>query len=742
MLFPATDNVLQILLDRINAETVRIDMSAWYLTEHAISLALVQKFNSGVAVRLIGDRVAIFESDPLTRREFYWLAAQGIPIRLRYEPTAQPEPVHWKATVFSAQNLVTFGSGNYTPFELAPVSATNYKDETVLFTDDQSIVNAFRTRFDRMWNDTQAEPGSIVAQPPYLKNWNDACLLESVCADYRVQYPQPRPMVVNTARLEGNYPMPSDLIWGQGPEFNQRLIDEINRETVRVDLVTYRLTVAAVADALIAKSRQGVPVRVIVEPEQYTSRTWPEYWLTHANVDRLWAAGIPIRQRAHAGLTHMKMLVTSNYATNASSNIAENWQRDHNLFVSATTRQVAYQAMRQRFDQMWNDGVGFAAFTPGPPDAPAVFTPANEATPLARGQSLAWRATPFATSYDVYFGPSPAALAFVANVPAVLTMTPPATYSWRPPTTQSRTRYYWRVVARTFANQLAAGPLLSTVTALWQRPADFDGDGRSDLAVFRPTTGTWYVRSIDSLTGGSSRQWGTVGDLPVPDDYDGDGKTDVAVYRPSTGYWYVQRSSGGLLLQQYGASGDLPVPGDYDGDRLADIAVYRPAEGRWYILESSTARTRIVGWGGASDQPVPNDYDGDGRTDVAVFRPATGEWFVRVSSTASYAVAVWGQAGDRPVPADYDGDGRGDLAVYRPSLGYWFISLPAGTMAVPWGISTDVPVPADFDGDGRTDLAVYRPSNGTWYAWSPWMNQPLTAAWGVAADVPVLRRAY
>jgi hypothetical protein len=134
-----------------------------------------------VRVRLVGDRVSIFESDPLTRREFYWLASQGVPIRIRYFPTWFPEIDHWKATIFVGQNLVSFGSANYTPFELRPASSTNYKDETVMFSDDPAIVGAFKTKFDRFWNDTSSEPRSRIVNPPFFKNWNDACATESRC---------------------------------------------------------------------------------------------------------------------------------------------------------------------------------------------------------------------------------------------------------------------------------------------------------------------------------------------------------------------------------------------------------------------------------------------------------------------------------------------------------------------------------------------------------------------------------
>ena len=83
--FSAIENVTDVLVQRINAENVRIDISSWYLSEHAISIAIANRFAAGVPVRLMGDRGAIFEADPHTKTEFYWLASQGVPIRLRFK---------------------------------------------------------------------------------------------------------------------------------------------------------------------------------------------------------------------------------------------------------------------------------------------------------------------------------------------------------------------------------------------------------------------------------------------------------------------------------------------------------------------------------------------------------------------------------------------------------------------------------------------------------------------------------
>ena len=89
-------------------------------------------------------------------------------------------------------------------------------------------------------------------------------------------------------------------------------------------------------------------------------------------------------------------------------------------------------------------------------------------------------------------------------------------------------------------------------------PADYDGDGKTDFAIYRPSSGTWYL--LQSRDGFKATQWGFSTDIAVPADYDGDGKTDIAVYRPSDGTWYVLRSRDGFIAQQWGFSTDLPVP--------------------------------------------------------------------------------------------------------------------------------------------------------------------------------------
>jgi hypothetical protein len=186
-------------------------------------------------------------------------------------------------------------------------------------------------------------------------------------------------------------------------------------------------------------------------------------------------------------------------------------------------------------------------------------------------------------------------------------------------------------------------------------PADYDGDAKTDFAVWRAgqqpsAPGVFFILRSGSNTE-LVQQFGTTGtDRPLPADYDGDRKADLAVYREAGGVWYILQSiDNSLRATQFGLGNfqDKPFPRDYDGDGKTDVAVFRPSDGTWYLLQSTAGFTGVQ-FGISSDLPAAADYDGDGRADPAVYR--SGTWYL-LRSQQGFGAVQFGLAGDIPVPS-------------------------------------------------------------------------------------------
>jgi len=482
---PAFEDCRAILINYIRNEQVGIDVGFWFMEDARYTAELIRRWQAGVPVRVIMDLRANATNafNPARLKE---LKDAGIPMRQR---TASGI-MHYKLMLFAGQGIVEFSGANFSADAWMYTGTNpyvNYVDESVYFTDKQSFVHSFMSKYDDLWTNTVAYQNYANVPGSLLRNYGPA----------------------------GTYVKDPQLNFPPAESYANRAISRYNAETAQIDVIMYRITDRRHTDAMIAAKNRGIPVRLISDPQQYrdASRLWDSW-----NVDRMYMAGIPIKMRAHQGLNHEKLVLL--YNQHMSIFGSSNWtspsdqsQEEHNCFCTDSTM---FQWFVDMFERKWNNSAGVienADFVPLTPDKPVYQAPANAATGLTGTTALLkWYGGPWAHKYDVYFGTNPNNLQVVL-LDQELGPSESATQfqTFTVNNLVQGTTYYWRVVSRTMANMTRTGDLWSFTTAGTAPPPPTNGvTGPGDILLYAADaqiTGTAWSIVSDASAAGAKRLW-------------------------------------------------------------------------------------------------------------------------------------------------------------------------------------------------------------------------------------------
>jgi hypothetical protein len=461
----------------IDAETVGIDVSFWYMSDASIAGKIINKHNAGVPVRIMVDPRAN-DPKPANAQRLAEFQAAGIPMRMKVGGGIH----HWKMMLFVGQNKVEFSAANFDPFSFVPANPyVDYTDEVIYFSDDPSVVNTFKTKFDNLWTDTAGHANYANITQPLTR-----------------RYP--------TYQLDPDLNFTPGVVGVDYDEFANRCVANYNLETLKIDVIMFRLTDQRHTNALINAINRGVVIRFLAEPREYRSpaKRWHAW-----NMDRLYMAGVQIKHRLHQGETHEKLAILHGqgltiFGSSNWTSPSSNSQEEHNYF---THKPSFYQWFSNHFDRKWNATNEYGPFVPLPPAEPTNLSPANGATGQSTTATLTWEGGYWAHKYDIYFGANP-------NPPLIATdWTTGSIYdgfseSYNLPTLTPGTTYYWRIVGKTMANLTANGPTWSfttsgtppqspTVTAI--SPNSGPSSGGQAVTI----TGTGFLAGATVSIGGS-----------------------------------------------------------------------------------------------------------------------------------------------------------------------------------------------------------------------------------------------
>lgn len=469
---PSFEDCYTPLLNAIRAETTGIDFAFYWIALPEIADAIIARSQAGVPVRLIVEpRANLKFPDNQTLLDRF--RAAGIPMRFKLGDGI----VHAKMLLLAGQNKVVFSSSNFGDADVRPYDPfANYVDGVWYFSDDPTVVNSFKTRYDDNWTNTTLYGDYANISGPLSRRY------QTFAIDPSLNF------LPNQNTLE---------------DYSLRTIAQIDLENRQIDLTMYRLTDPQICDALLRAVARGVQVRLLAEPLEYRfdeSRTGSELTGPY-NVDRLYAAGVQIKMRRHLGLTHQKSLTLYSrgltiFGSSNWSSSSFNYQEEHNYF---TTKPWFFQWFVNQFNRKWDSATEFQPFIPQPPAAPVNLAPVHGAT-TGQAVTLTWEGGRWAHKYDVYIGRDASSLSLIAADVITGTLGTIGSETYSISNLENGSNYCWRVVGKTMANQTAVGPTWcftasSTVASSFPPPA-----GPMQLLLDATGPAVDQVASLDALS--------------------------------------------------------------------------------------------------------------------------------------------------------------------------------------------------------------------------------------------------
>jgi phosphatidylserine/phosphatidylglycerophosphate/cardiolipin synthase-like enzyme len=440
------------LIQLIQNENVEIDAAFWFMDDTDISGPLKKRIQAGVKVRMLVDPradEAHFPNEQIIQS--YAAMTPPVPMRQRVANGI----LHWKMMLFAGQGVVEFSGANFSSSEF--VAAQPYKtyvDEAIHYSDDPRIVNSFRTMYDNWWvNTTSFHDYANTTGTPLVRSYATYPIETEICA--------------SVAGGCGMDFLPSSK---GTDDYGNKTISAIKAEKTQLDIDMFRVTNAAITDATIAAFKRGVPVRMIVDSSEYSNpaRVWNRY-----NVDRLFAAGVPLKITRHGGENHEKSVLfhgqglavwgSSNWSSNSF-----NTQQEHNFFSTAAVKPWFFDWFVNQFERRWNSPQEYRAFVPIGPGVPVNKTPANGATGVNQSLSLRWDGGSWGQLFDIYLGIGASGpLKLIASNVDTGAPDPAPNHvfgSYNISGLAPKTTYRWKIVSKTMANLTSTGPIWSFTT--------------------------------------------------------------------------------------------------------------------------------------------------------------------------------------------------------------------------------------------------------------------------------------